>query len=65
MILVYILFFLLERRYVKKCIWDFLVVYGYYKWEEIFKNKVSEIVSEMIYYVKDVEIFFVYGCKRV
>lgn len=42
-----------------------MVVKFYYKWEEIFENKVSEIVGKMIYYFKDVEVFFVYGCKRI
>lgn len=55
----------LERRHIKQCIRDFLVAKLYYKREEIPENKVSEIAGKMTYYPKDVEVFSVYGCKRI
>ncbi|XP_065942153.1 torsin-1A-like [Magallana gigas] len=65
MISAYIPFLPLERRHIKQCIRDFLVAKLYYKREEIPENKVSEIAGKMTYYPKDVEVFSVYGCKRI
>lgn len=44
MIFVFVLFLLMERKYVKECIKDFFVVKKYYKCEEIFEYIFIEIV---------------------
>lgn len=65
MIIVYVLFLLMERKYIKECIKDFLVVRNYYRREDIFEDKIRVIVQELNYYLVDMEIFLVIGCKRV
>lgn len=65
MISAYIPFLPLERRHIKQCIREFLMATLNYKREEIPENKVSEIAGEMSYYPKYIEIFSVFGCKRI
>lgn len=66
LITAYIPFLPLERRHIKQCIRDGLILNGYYKSQDrISEKKVQEIADELTYYPEGVGIFSTTGCKRV
>ena len=66
LITAYIPFLPLERRHIKQCIRDGLILNRYYKSQDrISEKKVQEIADELTYYPEGVGIFSTTGCKRV
>lgn len=66
MITAYIPFLPLERRHIRQCIRDYLLLKKYYKSEkEIREEKVREIAEQLPYHPQDEQLFSTTGCKRV
>lgn len=66
MISAYVPFFPMERKHVKECIKDFLVVKGFFKKkEDIPETKISDIAGELNYYPENEQVFSLTGCKRI
>ncbi|XP_061184589.1 torsin-1A-like isoform X2 [Saccostrea echinata] len=65
LITAYVPFLPLERKHVKKCIRDYLVARNYYKRDSIPEEIVQKIISELVFFPDDMQIFSVTGCKRV
>lgn len=66
LMMVYVLFFFLEKKYIRSCIKDYLINKNYYyKREKILGDLVDVIFKELNYVLGDKEIFFVIGCKCI
>lgn len=56
----------LERKHVRHCIKDYLLIKKYYKtYEDIKDEKVREIEEELLYFPEEEQLFSANGCKRV
>lgn len=66
LMMVYVLFFFFEKKYIRSCIKDVLISKNYYnKREKILGDLVDIIFRELNYVLDDKELFFMIGCKCI
>ncbi|XP_076071654.1 torsin-1A-like [Mytilus galloprovincialis] len=66
MITAYIPFLPLERKHVRQCIKDYLLLKKYYtSYGDIPEEKVREIAEQLHYFPEEEQLFSTTGCKRV